>query len=46
MIKEVDYVELGVVCTGACQSLDRGTRARGQEQLSRLVIEAVERLKV
>ena len=45
MIKEADYVELGLTCAGVCQALDRGINGRRQEQLSQSALKSIERLK-
>jgi len=44
MVDKVDYVELGLACTDACNALARGTDGRGADQLSQPVLEAIEQL--
>lgn len=44
MIKEEDWVQLGLTCAEICQMLDRGINGGQQEQLSQSVLEAIERL--
>ena len=45
MIKEMDCVELGLACAEVCQALNQGIHGRRQGQLSRPVLQAIERLK-
>jgi len=44
MIKEADYVELGLLCADVCKALARGTDGRRADQLSRSVLSAIEQL--
>ena len=45
MIKEADWVQLGLTCAELCQALDRGINGRRQEELSQSALEAIEQLK-
>ena len=45
MIKEADYVELGLTCAELCQSLDQVINGRWHEQLSQSTLETIGRLK-
>ena len=44
MINKVDCVELGLTCADACEALNRGMNTRLADQLSRSVLEAIEKL--
>ena len=45
MIKERDFVDLGLALSGACQDLGRGIDGRGtDDQPSQLVLDAIEQL--
>ncbi|KAF9646922.1 hypothetical protein BDM02DRAFT_3262004, partial [Thelephora ganbajun] len=44
VIKKADYVELGLACADVCGALDRGMNGRREDQISRSVLEAIERL--
>ena len=43
-IDELDYVELGLLCADICGTLDRGTKGKKPDDLSRSVYEAINRL--
>ena len=44
MINEASYVGLALVCTSTCQALDLGMKGMGENQPSRSVLKAIERL--
>ena len=44
MISEVDYVEIGLTCSGVCKALDRGMVKRRADKLSQYILTAIERL--
>ena len=44
MIKELDYVELGLSCADVCRTLDRGTNGEKQDELSPSVYDAINQL--
>lgn len=44
MIRRIDCIELGIACADVCKSLDRGTNGRQEVDLSRPVLQAIERL--
>jgi hypothetical protein len=44
MISKADYVELGLTCAGVCEALNQGINRRQGDQLSRPVLEAIEKL--
>ena len=44
MISKIDYVELGLTCAGVCEALHRGTDKRRADQLSRPVLEGIDKL--
>jgi len=44
MIKKADYVELGMTCSDVCKALNLGMDRRRADQLSRSVLEAIEKL--
>ena len=44
MANEVDYVDLGLACAGACKALDRGMNGRRADQLSQSVLGAITQL--
>ena len=44
MVKEVDYVELGLTCADICMALDRGMNGRLVDQLSPPVLRAIKQL--
>jgi len=46
MINEVDCVGLGLACADVCIALDRGMKGRDMNELSKTVLEAIERLTV
>ena len=46
MIEKADYVGLGLICTGVCETLNRGTDGRQADQLSQSVLEAIEELSL
>lgn len=45
MIKEVDFVELGLACAGVCQVLDQVIAGGRQEQPSQSILGVIEQLK-
>lgn len=44
MANQQDYVELGLNCAEICEVLDRGTRGKRAEDLTRSVHEAINQL--
>jgi hypothetical protein len=44
MINDADYVELGLVCAGVCEALDRGLKGKRTDELSKAVLAAIEQL--
>jgi hypothetical protein len=44
MINKLDYVELGLYCANVCQTLDRGTKGKRQDELSPPVYGAINQL--
>ena len=44
MAKKVEYVELGLTCTGVCEALNRGMDKRRADELSQSILEAIEKL--
>ena len=44
MIKEKDYVELGLNCADICRALDRGMKGKRSEDLNESVREAINQL--
>jgi len=46
MINKVDRVGLGLACADVCCSLVQGMNGRREDELSQLVVEAVEELAV
>jgi len=44
MIKQVDYVELGLACADVCTALDRGLNGRESNDLDDSVREAIDQL--
>ena len=44
MVKEADYVELGLTCADICKALDRGINGKLVDQLSPPVLRAIEQL--
>ena len=44
MIKEQDYVELGLSCADICRALDRGMNGKKLEDLSKSVCDAINQL--
>jgi len=44
LANQQDYIELGLNCAEICKVLDRGTKGRGTEHLSRSVREAINQL--
>jgi len=44
MISKKDYVELGLTCGGVCEALTLGIDKRRADQLSQLVLEAIDKL--
>ena len=44
MISKVDLVQLGLACADLCRALDRGTKGRQVDELSRPILEAIEQL--
>lgn len=44
MVKEADYVELGLTCADVCGALNRGTNGRRVDQLTQPVLRAIEQL--
>jgi len=43
-IKELDCIELGLSCADVCQTLERGTNGRKQDELSLSVYDAINQL--
>lgn len=44
MADKADYVELGLICAGVCEALNRGMDGRRTDQLGRSVLKAIETL--
>ena len=44
MANKQDYVDIGLVCADICRVLDRGLDGRRLEELSRLLLEAINQL--
>ena len=44
MINKQEYVELALSCADVCQTLERGLNGRRLDELSRSVLEAIEKL--
>ena len=44
MINEEDYVEIGMLCTNVCATLDRGLNGKRLEDLNNPVCEAIKQL--
>jgi len=44
MANKMDYVELGLTCSDVCEVLNRGIDGKRADQISRAVLEAVEKL--
>ena len=44
MIKQTDYVELGLACADVCAALDRGLNGKGLSDLNNNVREAIDQL--
>ena len=44
MINEVDYVEIGLICSDVCTALYRGLNAKRLEDLSNSIREEINRL--
>lgn len=44
MVKEVDYVELGLHCADICRALDLGVNGKNLEELSQSVCGAMAQL--
>ena len=40
-----DYVDLGLSCAEVCRVLDQGLKEIGSDELSKTVVDAIERLK-
>lgn len=40
-----DYVDLGLSCAEVCKVLDQGSKEIGSDELSKTVIDAIDRLK-
>ena len=44
MIKQADYVELGLACADVCAALDRGLNGRELNDVDKSVREAIDQL--
>ena len=44
MDSKADYVELGLACANVCEALKRRTDGTQTDQLSRPIVEAIEKL--
>jgi len=44
VIKNTDYVELGLICADACKALNQGMGTKRTDQLNQSVPEAIEKL--
>ena len=41
MVKELDWVELGLFCAGVCRALDRVTDGKKLDELGQIVHDAI-----
>ena len=44
MFNKQDYADLGQLCAGVCEALDRGSKGRQLDELDPSVLETVEQL--
>ena len=44
MVNEQDYVNLGLFCADICEALERGMGEKGQDDLSKSVCDAINKL--
>ena len=44
VVREQEFVDLGLFCADVCKSLDRGLNGRQSDELSRSVLDRIEQL--